>query len=83
MARRPFEIKFKSHDEQPIYDGPMAHEYTDPRALSYIEQRYREVHPFPEQNPFTHPWLFNPVNPPQGFAWDPYYECWIRDISSK
>ncbi len=75
---RPFQIKFK--DSDPIYEGPMAHEYTDPRALSYIEQRYREIH---APNPATNPGLYNPLTPPEGWAWDPYYECWIRTAMPK
>lgn len=78
MSKKPYQVSFSKSTVDPIIDGPMAHEYTNPIAINEIERRYREVHPFPEQTPWTHPWLFSPINPPSGWSWDPYYEVWIK-----
>jgi len=54
-----------------------AEQYQDPERRQYILQRYQEIHRrLP--TPLTEPLLFDPLNPPQGWRWDPYYELWYQ-----
>lgn len=36
----------------------------------------------PEPDPDTHPWLFDPCDPPRGWSYDPYYEMWIKQTDT-
>ena len=54
-----------------------AEQYQDPEIRQYILQRYQEIHR-PKVTPLTEPLLFDPLNPPQGWLWDPYYELWYQ-----
>lgn len=59
-----------------LYEGLTAEQYTDPRIRAQIASDYhRRWRPKP--TPSTHPELFDPLAPPQGWRYDPYYECWI------
>jgi hypothetical protein len=44
------------------------------KILNDYYQRWKK----PEFNPETHPWLFDPLSPPTGWRYDPYYELWIQ-----
>ena len=62
-----------------ICEGPMADQYP-PQTQDMIRQAYRlRWHPeYQLPTPYSHPWLFDPCEPPQGWQYDPYYECWIN-----
>ena len=59
-----------------LYEGLTAEQYTDPGIRTKIAQDYAQRWR-PKKTPGTHPELFDPLNPPQGWRYDPYYECWI------
>jgi hypothetical protein len=59
-------------------DDCWAHEVTDPNDREMIIEQYRKRYPEPVPNPATHPWLFDPLNPPDSWRYDPYYETWIN-----
>ena len=61
----------------PVYEGPMAHEYTDPEAREEITRRYKEHYNKPI-TPWVNPDKFDPLNPPEGWTFDPYYFIWYR-----
>lgn len=54
-----------------------ADEYTGPEYLKYIRDQYTIKH-MPVKTPRTHPQDFDPINPPSGWRYDPYYECWCN-----
>lgn len=60
-----------------LHDGFWADEYTSPDHISYIKQQYSARYQPPGETPITHPWKFDPVCPPSGWRYDPYYEMWI------
>ena len=61
----------------PLIEGQMAHEIKDEKVRQMIQQNYNKLYR-PEPTPFTHPQNFDPFNPPNGWAYDPYYEIWIE-----
>ena len=76
-------LNFKIFSEfDPLIEGPMAHEIADENLRQHIQQRYDELYN-KAPNPHTHPELYNPLVPPQGWAWDPHYECWITTHDSR
>jgi hypothetical protein len=64
-----------------LIEGVYAHQYKDgavrERILADYEKRYRPV-----PDPLSHPERFDPLNPPKGWIYDPYYEIWIRTNES-
>lgn len=60
-----------------LIEGVYAHNYTDPAIQQQIRDRYIKTHT-PEVTPITDPLKFDPLNPPQGWVYDPYYEFWIK-----
>lgn len=62
-----------------LIEGMTAEQYTSEKIKAYIREQYAHRHAKPEQTPLTHPWLFDPLNPPRGYRYDPYYEVWIND----
>ena len=50
--------------------------YVEKRADEILE-RYQELYPGP--TPITCPWLFSPINPPEGWRWDYEHEYWINE----
>ena len=60
-----------------IVEGPMAHTYQDSVVRERITKKYLECHT-KISNPLTDPLNYDPLNPPPGWAWDPYYEVWVR-----
>jgi hypothetical protein len=67
-----------SQEFEPIVEGKLAHTYDDELVRTRIMKSYQERHPVPVETPYTHPWLFDPLNPPDGWAWDPFYEIWLE-----
>ncbi len=60
-----------------LTEGVYADQYTDPDIRQRIAQRYTERHT-PEVTPLTDPLRYDPLTPPPGWRYDPYYECWIE-----
>jgi len=63
----------------PLVEGLYAHQYSEINQ-DKIRQDYFEkwnLKPKPV-TPETHPWMFDPCEPPEGWAYDPYYEIWIN-----
>lgn len=58
-------------------EGMYAHEYRDETTRKEIAETYIKRYK-PEPNPFSHPERFDPLNPPKGWAYDPFYECWTK-----
>jgi hypothetical protein len=63
----------------PLVDGMYADQYSNQQTKDYILLNYQEKFPRLEETPETHPWNFNPLNPPQYWRFDPYYELWIKE----
>jgi hypothetical protein len=61
----------------PVVEGLYADQYTNSEMRDQISSRYKERHQ-PHTTPLTHPWLFDPLNPPTDWRYDPYYELWIK-----
>jgi hypothetical protein len=53
-----------------------ADEYADELLCDYIRTAYR-ARWHPKTNPATHPHLYDPFLPPEGWRYDPYCECWV------
>ena len=43
-----------------------------------IREQYLKRYPAPKYDPDTHPWLYDPLEPPKGWRYDPFYEMWIK-----
>ena len=54
-----------------------ADEYTDENTRSIIVREYQQRHAL-KITPQTNPELYNPLDPPSGWRYDPYYELWIK-----
>jgi hypothetical protein len=72
-------IFFGKNKEDDLFEGLYAHEYStvikDQIRKSYEKRWHPEQRP---TTPNTHPWLFDPCDPPEGWLYDPYYETWIK-----
>jgi len=53
----------------------MAHEYTDEKSREEISRIYKEYYE-EATSPLVNPLKFDPLNPPKGWAFDPYYCIW-------
>ena len=60
-----------------LQEGRMAHDYRDEDQRRYIAEAYRRRY-CPEPTPLTTPELYDPLAPPPGWAYDPYYEIWTQ-----
>jgi hypothetical protein len=65
-----------------LYEGLTAEQYTDPATRARIAEDYDQRW-LPKTTPGTHPELFDPLTPPQGWRYDPYYEIWITHTLEK
>ncbi len=65
------------HDWNSLIEGVWADQYQDPEVKQQIRERYQQRW-CPEPTPQTHPQQFDPLQPPQGWRYDPYYEIWIE-----
>lgn len=64
-----------------LIEGKYAHEYKDTITRDEITVTYNKRYK-PKPDPLSHPERFDPLNPPAGWAYDPYYEIWIRTDES-
>jgi hypothetical protein len=60
-----------------IYEGVWADQYQDPEKRRYIAEAYRQRWQQPS-TPRTDPASFDPLDPPPGWRYDPFYELWER-----
>jgi hypothetical protein len=80
MLIRQFRKWWAAQDHQwdsPFIDGYTADQYTDLRVREQITREYQARY-CSGPTPFTHPEQFDPLNPPLGYKYDPYYELWIK-----
>lgn len=77
-------LKWFDHgsDREHIVEGLLAHQYSDQSVRQQIADRYKVIFK-PTPTPITHPEQFDPLQPPQGWAWDPFYECWLETHDSR
>jgi hypothetical protein len=59
-------------------EGVMAHKLTDEVLRKQVQEEYNKRYKFDIVTPYTNPEQFDPFNPPKGWAYDPYYECWLE-----
>ncbi len=60
-----------------LIEGVYAHQYTDTLVRDEISTNYAKRYN-PEPDPISHPENFDPLNPPKGWAYDPFYEIWVK-----
>jgi hypothetical protein len=58
-----------------------ADKYTDPEIRRKIAEEYVRRYT-PIKSPLTDPLAYDPLNPPQGWLYDPYYELWINCVDN-
>jgi hypothetical protein len=63
-----------------ITEGMLAHTYSNKQQRQYILDEYKKTYPEPTESPLSHPWKFDPLNPPDGWGYDPYYEIWVQNF---
>jgi hypothetical protein len=63
----------------PIIEGVSADQYNE-QTQDQIRREYfqRWAPPSQQITPESHPWLFDPCEPPQGWSYDPFYEMWVK-----
>lgn len=61
----------------PLIEGVYAHQYHNEDVRQRIIQAYKEKY-MPPITPLTNPELYDPMNPPEGWVYDPYYEIWLE-----
>lgn len=59
-----------------LVEGCWADQYTDLTVRETIAQQYKNRWNA-APTPVTHPHLFDPLEPPLGWRYDPYYETWV------
>jgi hypothetical protein len=71
-------VWWRTPDHDSLIEGPYADQY-HPQTQDQIRADYlRRWHPEHRPvTPLTAPHLFDPCEPPAGWRYDPYYECWI------
>ena len=60
-----------------LIEGIYAHHYKNDEVRQQIKDQYIKKHTVGE-TPLTHPLKYDPLNPPEGWIYDPYYEYWIQ-----
>jgi hypothetical protein len=68
-----FGLKIKND----IVEGPWADQITDSALREQIQTEYRQRY-CKQPTPLTHPEQYDPLDPPQGWRYDPYYEIWVQ-----
>lgn len=68
---------FRWNEFDRIIEGQLAHEIKDEGLRAEIVENYNKRYR-PAMTPYTHPENYDPLNPPNGWAYDPYYEHWIQ-----
>jgi hypothetical protein len=72
-------ILFGEHSYDHIVEGPMAHHYPETHQDKIRKEYLMRWAPKDQvKTPDTHPWLFDPCEPPNGWAYDPFYELWLK-----
>jgi hypothetical protein len=61
-----------------LIEGMYAHNYTNESVRQKIAQSYKEKFT-PIVTPLTNPEQYDPLHPPEGWMYDPYYEIWLED----
>lgn len=61
----------------PLIEGVYAHQYDNENIRQQIAQAYKEKYT-PVVTPLTNPELYDPLKPPVNWAYDPYYELWLK-----
>lgn len=64
-----------------LVEGMYADQYSSSDVKFAILKDYRKRYPTPIDTPYTHPWKFDPLNPPAGWRYDPYYEVWTQETT--
>jgi len=77
MLIRRLKQWFTQSQQDPLLEGRYADQYTAIELRLRISQNYQSRH-CQGPTPFTHPEQFDPLNPPRGYRYDPYYELWIK-----
>jgi hypothetical protein len=68
-----------SREYDHIVEGPMAHHYPETHQDKIRKEYLMRWAPKDQvKTPDTHPWLFDPCEPPNGWVYDPYYEIWLK-----
>ena len=62
----------------PLVEGWYADQYTTLELRLRISQAYQQRY-CQGPTPFTHPERYDPLTPPEGYRYDPYYEIWIKN----
>lgn len=66
-------------EPDPLVEGFYADQYSETTQDLIRQQYLQRWHPeYQAKTPLTHPWLFDPCEPPEQWRYDPYYECWIK-----
>ena len=60
-----------------LVEGVFADQYADPHTQQQIRSAYLRRHQ-PITTPLTNPLDYDPCDPPEGWRYDPYYECWVQ-----
>jgi hypothetical protein len=61
----------------PIVEGVSADQYSEVTQDQIRQEYYQRWGSASQQpTPSTHPWLYDPCEPPEGWSYDPFYELW-------
>lgn len=60
-----------------LVEGLTADQYSNELIKNKILNSYQEKFT-KNETPLTHPEKYNPLIPPAGWKYDPYYECWLE-----
>ncbi len=78
LLKKIFLDKFETDK---LIEGAWAHEYSDITQDQIRKDYLKKWSLTPKEiTPETHPWLFDPCEPPEGWSYDPFYEIWIKII---
>ena len=75
--KKYFNSLFVPFEPYHLIEGKYADSYTDPKTMELIAIRYKERW-IPDPNPLSHPESYDPLDPPKGWRYDPFYETWIK-----
>ena len=70
-------ILFGESPDDCIIEGLFAHQYTDEKCRKIITEKYKERYTL-VANPVNTPEKYDPLTPPKGWVYDPYYEMWME-----
>ena len=62
-----------------LVEGAWADQYCEVQQDQIRQQYLARWRSRPvEVTPQSHPWLFDPCEPPAGWRYDPFYELWVK-----